>query len=299
MYNIKMVSNMLGIPAVTLRAWERRYGLTPSARTDSGHRLYSDQDVEDLKWLKQQTDGRGLSISHAVQNLFLQKQKQAEASHDLQKGDRYQDFQRSIKEALLTFDTGKANQLLDYTLSLFPHQVVFHSVLVPLLHALGDGWEQGRVSVLQEHFATQLIRLRIQQLWQAFPVQPHYGKVLAFCPAGERHELGLLLFCLFLHEQGFPITYLGADTPLEGIEILAVEQKIRVICVSLTDGRQLNEVKHLKERVTLSCPGIKWVLGGQAFTQGEEWREGRIGSDLPSWKQWFSEVRESLEKGER
>lgn len=299
MYNIKVVSNMLGIPAVTLRAWERRYGLTPTARTDSGHRLYSDRDVEDLRWLKQQTEERGLSISHAIQNLFEQKQKKQETRMERQEENQYPTFQRSIKEALLSYDSTRAHQLLDYAFSLFPHEVVFQSVLVPLLYELGKGWEEGWVSVVQEHFATQLLRQRIQQLWRVFSVQPHYGKVVAFCPGGERHELGLLMFCQFLLSQGIPVLYLGADTPLAEIENLAKEQEIRMLCISLTNAHLLNDVKHLMETVSRSCPALKWVLGGQAFSQGEEWSKWRIGSDNGSWNRWFAEVRVSLEKGDR
>ena len=35
----------------TLRAWERRYGLPQPERTSGGHRLYSQRDVDTVKWL--------------------------------------------------------------------------------------------------------------------------------------------------------------------------------------------------------------------------------------------------------
>jgi len=43
------VAAELGVPAVTLRAWERRYGVGPSLRTDGKHRRYSTADVERLR----------------------------------------------------------------------------------------------------------------------------------------------------------------------------------------------------------------------------------------------------------
>ena len=48
MYNIKSVAKMLDMPAVTIRAWERRYHVVSPTRSESGHRLYSEQDIEDL-----------------------------------------------------------------------------------------------------------------------------------------------------------------------------------------------------------------------------------------------------------
>ncbi|MDJ0831955.1 MAG: MerR family transcriptional regulator [Gammaproteobacteria bacterium] len=61
MYPIREVSQKTGVNPVTLRAWQRRYGLIKPARTDSGHRLYSEQDIatiqQVLNWLE-----KGVSI---------------------------------------------------------------------------------------------------------------------------------------------------------------------------------------------------------------------------------------------
>ncbi len=43
LYPIRAVSRLTGVSAVTLRAWERRYGLIVPSRTAKGHRLYSDR----------------------------------------------------------------------------------------------------------------------------------------------------------------------------------------------------------------------------------------------------------------
>src|SRR5512147_3243395 len=64
-FNLKVVLKETGIAADTLRAWERRYGLPMPERTAGGHRLYSQRDIETIKWLIKR-EGDGLSISHAV-----------------------------------------------------------------------------------------------------------------------------------------------------------------------------------------------------------------------------------------
>ncbi|MBE5202742.1 MerR family transcriptional regulator [Pectobacterium sp. FL60-S17] len=55
-YSIGEFSQLCGINATTLRAWQRRYGLLKPMRTDGGHRLYSDDDVQQalkiLDWVK-------------------------------------------------------------------------------------------------------------------------------------------------------------------------------------------------------------------------------------------------------
>lgn len=74
-YSIKQVVEMLDIPSVTLRAWENRYQAVVPERTESGYRLYSQENIEDLRWLKEQTDKQGVSISHAVRMLKQHKQQ--------------------------------------------------------------------------------------------------------------------------------------------------------------------------------------------------------------------------------
>lgn len=49
LYPIREVSRLTGINPVTLRAWERRYGLIQPKRTESGHRLYSVTDIESVR----------------------------------------------------------------------------------------------------------------------------------------------------------------------------------------------------------------------------------------------------------
>ena len=67
-YNIKAVARLIGLLPVTLRAWERRYGLPNPQRGDQGYRLYSEYDLQTLRWIKNQMDA-GLSISRAVDYL--------------------------------------------------------------------------------------------------------------------------------------------------------------------------------------------------------------------------------------
>lgn len=55
-YSIGDFAKRCGINATTLRAWQRRYGLLKPSRSDGGHRLYSDDDIQQvlkiLDWLK-------------------------------------------------------------------------------------------------------------------------------------------------------------------------------------------------------------------------------------------------------
>jgi len=58
------VARMLRMPVATLRVWERRYQLTDGARSASGQRLYSADEVRRLALIRQLAD-----LGHAIGQL--------------------------------------------------------------------------------------------------------------------------------------------------------------------------------------------------------------------------------------
>lgn len=63
-YSIGAVANMLDMPAATLRAWEERYAVVVPERGDGTHRLYTREQVEQLRYVKSQI-GAGMSAADA------------------------------------------------------------------------------------------------------------------------------------------------------------------------------------------------------------------------------------------
>ncbi len=58
---------MLDVPVATLRTWEDRYGQVMPARNASGHRLYSRDQVEQLKFVRaRMTDGASAADAHRL-----------------------------------------------------------------------------------------------------------------------------------------------------------------------------------------------------------------------------------------
>jgi CheY-like chemotaxis protein len=66
-YSIGAVSRMLGIPTATLRTWQDRYGVVVPERSPGGHRLYSRPQVEQLRFLRDQSAaGRSSADAHRL-----------------------------------------------------------------------------------------------------------------------------------------------------------------------------------------------------------------------------------------
>ena len=52
LYTIGEVAQLCDINPVTLRAWQRRYELIKPQRTDGGHRLFNDNEIERIREIK-------------------------------------------------------------------------------------------------------------------------------------------------------------------------------------------------------------------------------------------------------
>lgn len=73
------VARRAGVTTATLRAWEARYGLLPSARTAGGQRLYREADVARVQAVRRLVN-RGWSVAGAVSQVLGQPGRPGEAS---------------------------------------------------------------------------------------------------------------------------------------------------------------------------------------------------------------------------
>ncbi|RNF39704.1 MerR family transcriptional regulator [Planococcus salinus] len=292
MYNIKAAAKVLDMPKVTIRSWETRYGAITPARSESGHRLYSDQNLEDLKWLKIQVQEKGMKISEAVKQLHASRKQfhPADENIDTDPEQKYDKQIRELYTAAVDMDTERFNYFLDLNFSLFHHRIVFFSILVPLMIRIGDAWENGQISVAHEHMISHIIQQRFAHFFRIFPVSPRLPKVMALCPSGEHHQLGLLLFTLFLRENGFPVIYIGADTPLEGISEMVNKQDIELVCISIAHPSLRPTIEEYVNDLSNASPGLQFVVGGAGAEKMEAGQNTRLmGSDYNDWKKWLTE----------
>ena len=68
LFPIRKVSEVTGVNAITLRAWERRYGLFKPQRTPKGHRLYSEKDIAKIREVLKLLS-KGVAIGRVVNAL--------------------------------------------------------------------------------------------------------------------------------------------------------------------------------------------------------------------------------------
>lgn len=275
-YNIKVVLNKTGIAADTLRAWERRYGLPNPQRTAGGHRLYSEYDIETIRWLLTKQN-EGLSISRAVD---LWNEQVASGSDPLAGSastlaasplavpqaaldSTLATLRADWIKACMNFDEAIAEQVLNQAFSLFPIEAVCTDLIQKGMAEIGSLWFDNKLSVQQEHFASHLAMRRLDALLSAAPPPTRTETMLVGCPAGEWHTFTPLLISLLLRRRGHKVIYLGANVPASRFAETARDVKADL---TILVAQQLVSAAALQQTaIALSHKDLPVAFGGRIF----------------------------------
>jgi DNA-binding transcriptional MerR regulator len=212
---IRTVSLLTGVNAVTLRAWERRYGLITPQRTPKGHRLYTEQDVERINRIVEFLD-QGISVSH-VKPLLDRVPGEAVTPAITGNDDLWKDYQERMLGAIEGFDEPALDHAYNDALSLYPIDVVNQRLTTPLLCLLGERWKKREAGVAEEHFFSVYLRNKLGTRIHHRNQRGNGPLLLLACLPGELHEIGLLFFALAAVNTGYRVLILGANTPLQQI----------------------------------------------------------------------------------
>ena len=282
-FNLKVVLQETGLKPDTLRAWERRYGLPQPERTSGGHRLYSQRDIEIIKWLMARQQA-GLSISRAV-DLWRGLESEGQdplqmaeyavtgvpgAAVSLPAGEAIAELRQAWTAACLAYEERTAEQVLTQAFALYPVEVVCLELLQKGLAELGKGWYQGEVTVQQEHFASALTMRRLDALIAATPPPTRPDRILIGCPPQEEHTFSPRLLTLFLRRRGWDVLYLGANVPVARLGSAIDAARPRLIIMA---AQQLHTAASLLEVARyLKDYGIPLAFGGVVFNHLPEMR---------------------------
>jgi DNA-binding transcriptional MerR regulator len=129
---IREISRLTGVNSVTLRAWERRYGLIKPLRTHKGHRLYRREDVELIKtiqvWL-----ARGLAIGKVSELLEC-----GQPAHDLTIENIWQNNVSDLLGIMAELNLGRFIDFFNQIFSVYPAALIADQLIVPALDNLNQ-----------------------------------------------------------------------------------------------------------------------------------------------------------------
>ena len=294
-FNIQIASQLSGVAAATIRAWEKRYTAVVPTRAENGHRLYSETDIEKLSMLFKltelgQTIGR---IAHLpleeLKNIYstLMTDKSQDTKGFFVKESSPMDYQKMLSNLYIALAAYKidiiSHELEKAKTTLTPRDLTLH-ILVPLFHEIGNKVLRGELSIAQEHTLSAIVSFHLGQM-----IGSHYTRVLQkkflvliTTPEGEMHEIGILASALLCVQHGIKFVFLGPNMPADSLAEAANALECDAILMGVTKGHELNEHITLQEyldKLKNNLKGNKKIwLGGnlRPYIRTEVEKQGMI-----------------------
>lgn len=261
LFPIREVSRLTGINPVTLRAWERRYGLIQPTRTESGHRLYSMADVEAVRSILAWTE-RGVAVSKVGSILSRSASSKAQESPDQQQAaaSEWSEWQAQVQRAVSSFDENRLDLVYGQIFATYSLPVVFQEILLPL-------WQQ--LLVRQDEFGQtsewlfldSFLRARVLQRLQLARSQVEDRVVLAAVP-GQCRELELAVAGMLLSSDRVAVNVLAIGQPLGELALVCEKLRPRALVLYSSVPPKAALLKQIgKLALGLDCP---LALAGEA-----------------------------------
>jgi DNA-binding transcriptional MerR regulator len=261
------LSARTGVTTHQIRAWEHRYGLLQPRRSAGNYRLYSPADEARVR-LMQRYRAEGVPAAQAAELTIAARFTVSVGGGGAVPAIDATAGQEEMNRALARFDETSAQRTLERLLAAFTPATVARDVLLPYMHDLGERWGAGSVTIAQEHFATNFFQARLYALARGWD-RGLGPRALLACAPNEQHTLALMVFGIALHELGWRITYLGADTPIETLgevaEIIDPELTVVAAVMRRRLSRHVQQLGRFTERWSLALggPGVSRELAKQ------------------------------------
>lgn len=255
-YSIRVVSAQTGIPAETLRMWERRYGFPSPARRPGGGRLYADEDVMRLRLIARARhagyrpgDVIALPNHEIVRLVEAESPSSSSTSSSTSTSTDDVDLSEVATPLVRPAISPDLDEMIDLlrrddvpglralmrslAIALGPKAFVM-DVAHPFAVKVGDAWRSGKIDVRHEHVATALMSMQLRLLLSAFEEGEDKPIVVLATLPGEAHALALEMVGVYLAARRASPRLLGADTPTDEIARAAIALRADVIGISIS-----------------------------------------------------------------
>jgi DNA-binding transcriptional MerR regulator len=208
-YPVRAAARMTGLTPDLLRAWERRYGVVSPVRTKGGTRRYRASDLERLRLLKAASDaGHRIGELAGLDREALERRLASPSEAPTSAVE-------AVVAALGRLDGDEAERLISLQLAALGPVRFARELALPLLHEIGERWAGDRLCAASEHLGTALLRSLLGTALRPTLTSRQGPRIVFATPAGDRHELGLLIAALVALGAGGNPLYLGPELPVE------------------------------------------------------------------------------------
>ncbi|MFW5790781.1 MAG: cobalamin B12-binding domain-containing protein [Bacillota bacterium] len=184
---------------------------------------------------------------------------------------KWQEIYNKYLQYLLAGEHLKADKLYQETIDNREDARNFYEFVIKnALYQVGDLWEEGKVSVAEEHMASSITSRILSNIYMSFLDNSiEKGKVVITSIANEFHEIGARIIADSLEFEGWDVKYLGADTPATDLIKLLKKEEPFVLGLSVSMSFNLENIIKVVEKIRRipELEDLKILVGGKIFNE--------------------------------
>ncbi len=145
---------------------------------------------------------------------------------------------------------------------------IHNDVIKPAMYEIGTLWQEGSISVADEHLATVITQYAMTILYPSlFSGNKKEVNVIGAAIGPDLHEIGIRMVTDRFEAAGYQTHYLGANTPKEALVSYAKDNKPALIALGITLPVYLSEMRETIRalRAEGALKDVKILIGGQPF----------------------------------
>lgn len=171
-----------------------------------------------------------------------------------------------LSALLVEGDVELATWALRIALREQPRDVVYDTLVRDAMRLVGDGWQEGRFTISEEHRASQTLVRALEDVAPAGSPSDRIGPVAVLAAAeDEQHAIGLILLEHVLREDGWSVAYLGQNVPAADLVRYVTREQCRLVALSAALSERLGPLADAVNalRALPNPPAI--MIGGRAL----------------------------------
>ncbi|WP_189471335.1 MerR family transcriptional regulator [Litchfieldella qijiaojingensis] len=279
LYPIREVSRLTGVNPVTLRAWERRYGLIRPQRTPKGHRLYARDDIERIERILQWLN-RGVPVSQVRE---LLDQPRVVETPDPVAGDWPSQRQHLIA-AVESLDLLRLDALFNQCMALYPVDTCLRELFKPVVDELEERWHDQLGATLQRRTLEAFLRTRIGiRLYHANLTSRGSVVLISRLPE-DQGTLWDLLVALAASQHGYQVHLFDAPLPFSELPLAVERFKASALLLCSGQAERTDLIRRQLPRLAEQLDVPVGLCGPVARIRQSELQDSRVvilGDDPP------------------
>lgn len=183
-----------------------------------------------------------------------------------------------FEKALLQIQRVKAAEIVDSLYQSNKNFETLECLTMEALERIGDGWEEGHVSLSQVYMSGIICEELIEKYIPKYHLIYKNKPKIAIAVLLDNHALGKRIVYSVLRAGGYDLIDFGQGLSVEEIVEKTLQEKIDILLISTLMLSSALKVKHVVESLRAKHVSAKIIVGGAPFRLDDSlWK--KVGAD--------------------